>query len=114
MAPRILGLGIRWRRMVSSMPRRLYPQGKSPRYSYKRLGGAGSRSGHGVKEKNFQPPPGIEPRSSARQTCIIQSVDWWMYKKICLNYSDQDRSLALKFQNCLFIRGPFAKFVDWR
>jgi hypothetical protein len=28
--------------------------------------GPHSRSGHGVEEKNSQPPPGIEPRSSAR------------------------------------------------
>jgi hypothetical protein len=41
------------------------PQGKSPRYPLdRRLGRPQTRSGHGVEEKNFQPPPRIEPRSS--------------------------------------------------
>jgi hypothetical protein len=31
-----------------------------------RLGGPQSRSGHGGEEKNSQPPPGIEPRTSDR------------------------------------------------
>jgi hypothetical protein len=40
------------------------PQGKNLRHPLgRRLGGPQSRSGHGVKEKNSQPPPGIEPRS---------------------------------------------------
>jgi hypothetical protein len=44
------------------------PQGKES-YQYpsdRRLGGARSLSGHGVEEKNSQPPPGFEPRSSNR------------------------------------------------
>jgi hypothetical protein len=42
--------------------RPLYPQGKSPRYPLdNRLGGPQSRSGRGGEEKNFNPPPGIEP-----------------------------------------------------
>jgi hypothetical protein len=46
----------------SFMPRPLYPQGKSPWYPFdRRLGGHQSRSGRGGEEKNFQPPPGIEP-----------------------------------------------------
>jgi hypothetical protein len=63
-------LGIRWKRVVSFTPRPLYHQGKSPWYPLdRRLGGARSRSGHGVGEKNSQPPPGIEPRSSDRPAC---------------------------------------------
>jgi hypothetical protein len=61
-APRILDLGTRWRRVVSFTPRPLYPQGKSPWYPLdRRLGGPQSRSGRGGEEKNPQPPPGIEP-----------------------------------------------------
>jgi len=44
------------------MPQLLYPQGKSPWYPFDRgLGGPQSQSGHGVKEKNFQPLLGFEP-----------------------------------------------------
>jgi hypothetical protein len=44
-----------------------YPQGKSLRYPFdRRLGGPQNRSGHGVEERNFQPPAGIEHRSSDR------------------------------------------------
>jgi len=49
---------------VSGQPHALatLPQGKSPWYPlYRRLGGAQSWSGHSVKEKNSQPPPGFEP-----------------------------------------------------
>jgi len=36
--------------------------GNSPWYPLdRRLGGPQSQSGHGVEEKNSQPPPGIEP-----------------------------------------------------
>jgi hypothetical protein len=49
----------------ASRPGRFTPQIKSPRYQFdKKLGGHHSRSGRGVEEKNSQPPPGIEPRSS--------------------------------------------------
>jgi hypothetical protein len=45
-----------------------FTQGKSPRYPLdRRLGGPHSRSGHGIEDKNPQPPPGIEPRSSSPQ-----------------------------------------------
>jgi hypothetical protein len=45
-------------------PAALFP-GKEPWYPLdRRLGGSQSRSGRGGEEKNFQPPPGIEP--------------WWM------------------------------------
>jgi hypothetical protein len=51
--------------VVSFTARPLYPQGKSPWYPFdRRLGGPQGRSGHGVEEKNSQPPPGIETRSS--------------------------------------------------
>jgi hypothetical protein len=60
-APRILDLGSRWRRVVSFTPRPLYSQGKSPRYPLdRRLGGPQSRSGRGGEEKNSNPPPEIE------------------------------------------------------
>jgi len=49
------------------MPRPFYSWEKSPWYPFsRRLGGPQSRSGRGVEEKNSQPPPGIEPRSSDR------------------------------------------------
>jgi hypothetical protein len=61
-APRSLDLGTRWRWVISFTPQPLYPQGKSPWYPLdRRLGGPQSRSGQGGKEKNSQPPPGIEP-----------------------------------------------------
>jgi len=44
--PRIPDLRTRWRRVVSSTPRQLYPQGKSPWYPFdRRLGGLKSRFG---------------------------------------------------------------------
>jgi hypothetical protein len=50
--PRILDLGIRWRWVVSFMPRPLYLQGKSPWYPLeRRLGVPQNRSGRG-EEKN--------------------------------------------------------------
>jgi hypothetical protein len=58
-------LGTRCRWVVSFTPRPLYPQGKNPRYPLdRRLGGPQSRFGHSVEEKNSQPSPGIETRSS--------------------------------------------------
>jgi hypothetical protein len=61
-APHILDLGTRWKRVVSFTSRPLYPQGKNPWYPlYRRLGGPQSRSGRGGKEKNFKPMPSIEP-----------------------------------------------------
>jgi hypothetical protein len=43
------------------------PPGKVPLVPLdRRLGGHHSRSGHGVEERNSQPPPGIETRSSDR------------------------------------------------
>jgi hypothetical protein len=48
--------------VVSFTPRQLYSQGKNPRYPLDR--GLQIRYGHGVEDKNFHLPPGIEPRSS--------------------------------------------------
>jgi hypothetical protein len=61
-APRFLDLGTRWRWLVSFTTRPLCLQGKRFWYPLdRRLGGPQSRSGHGGKEKNSQPPPRIEP-----------------------------------------------------
>jgi hypothetical protein len=54
------------------MPQPLYPQGKSPWYPLdRRLGGPQSRSGHGIEEKNSQPPLGLEARSSSPYSVAI-------------------------------------------
>jgi len=77
-APRILDLNTRWRWTVSFTPRPIYTQKKNPRYPLdRRLGGPKSRSGHGVEEKNSEPPPGFEPQSSDRPA-RSQSV-WLSY-----------------------------------
>jgi hypothetical protein len=61
-APLILDLGTRWRRVVRFTRRLLYPQAKSLWYSLdRRLGGLQSRSGRGGEEKNSQLLPGLEP-----------------------------------------------------
>jgi hypothetical protein len=59
-----------WRWVVSFTHLPLCPQGKSPWYTLdRRLGGPQSRSGYsGVEERNFQPSPGLETRSSDRPT----------------------------------------------
>jgi hypothetical protein len=65
-APRLLDLSTRWRRVVSSTPRPLYPQGKSPWNPLgRRLGGLQSRFESGGEEKNSQPLQRLEPRSSS-------------------------------------------------
>jgi hypothetical protein len=62
LAPRILDLGTRLRRVVSFTPRPVYSQGKSPYYQLvRRLGGPKSRSGRGCEDRNSQPLSGIEP-----------------------------------------------------
>jgi hypothetical protein len=66
-APRILYLGTRWRRVFSSRPGRFTPKERAPGNHW--IGGwvgSKSRSGHGVEDKSFQSPPGFEPRSSER------------------------------------------------
>jgi hypothetical protein len=53
-APRILNIGTRWRRVVSFMPHQLYLGGKSPHYPLDRkVGGPQSRSGRGGEEKTI-------------------------------------------------------------
>jgi len=50
-APRILNLNARWRRVVSSTSRQLYPRGKLLRHSYdRRLSGPQNRFGRGGEE----------------------------------------------------------------
>jgi hypothetical protein len=52
-APRLLNLGTRWRRLISFTLRPLYPQGNRLWYPlFRRLGGPQSRSGRGGEEKN--------------------------------------------------------------
>jgi hypothetical protein len=61
-APRILDLGTRWRRVVSLTPQLIYPKVKSPWYPLdRRLGGPQSRSGRGGEEKNSQLLQRLEP-----------------------------------------------------
>jgi hypothetical protein len=58
-APLILGLGTRWRRVVSFTPGLLYSKEKSPSYPLdRRLGRPQSRCGRRSEEKNSQPLPG--------------------------------------------------------
>jgi hypothetical protein len=64
--------GTRWRLVARFTPRKLYPQGKSPRYTLdRRLGGPQSRSGCGGLVENFEPPAGFEPRSSSPWSVVI-------------------------------------------
>jgi len=64
-APPILNLCTRWRRVVSFTSRLLYSRGRNPRYPlYRRLEESQIRSGRGREEKKQQLVPGIEPRSS--------------------------------------------------
>jgi hypothetical protein len=50
-APRILNLGSKWRRVFSSTPRSFYSRGNRPRYPLnRRLGGTQSRSGRTVEK----------------------------------------------------------------
>jgi hypothetical protein len=73
-APRILDLGTRWRWVISFTPPPLYPQGKSPWYPLdRRMGGLQSRSVHRRKEKNSEPPPGLEPSINQPVTLNVRS-----------------------------------------
>jgi hypothetical protein len=66
-APLILNLGTRWRRVISFTLRSLYPRKKSLRHPVdRRLGGLQSLSGRGGEETKIPslPLPGIEPRLS--------------------------------------------------
>jgi hypothetical protein len=61
-APRILGIGTRWRWVVSCTPRPLYPRERAPGTRW--IGGwVGLRAGveYGGGEKNSQLLPGLEP-----------------------------------------------------
>jgi hypothetical protein len=63
--------------MVSSTPRPLYPQGKSPRYPLdRRLDGPQSRSVHGVEEKNSHSPR----RESNPYHPIVQPIAQSLYR----------------------------------
>jgi hypothetical protein len=58
---RFLGLGTRWKRVVSFTPREFYPYVKSPWCPLeRRMVGPQIRSGRGGEEKNPQPLLGIE------------------------------------------------------
>jgi hypothetical protein len=68
----ILGLANRWRCVVSSTPRPLYPRVKSPLYPLdRRLGRPQSWSRRCGVEKNLLPLPGIEPPSPIPQPVAI-------------------------------------------
>jgi hypothetical protein len=74
---------------LTSRPGRFIPHGKSPWYPLdRRLAGPQSRSGRDGEEKNSQPPPGIEPRSSGRP-----SHSQSLYR---LNYPDSIMSLSAR------------------
>jgi hypothetical protein len=61
-APSILDLGTRWRRVVNFTTRQPYLKGKSPWYPLnKGLDVNQSRSGHSGEEKNSKLLPGLEP-----------------------------------------------------
>jgi hypothetical protein len=67
-APRVLILGIRLRRVVSFTPSQLCSRGKNRRYLLDMgLGGPHSWSERGDDEKKSQPLPGIETQSSSPQ-----------------------------------------------
>jgi len=58
-------------------PDALLPWKKPPVPLDRRMGGPQNRYGRGVKEKNSQPPPGIEPQSSdppARIPAVLEGV----------------------------------------
>jgi hypothetical protein len=60
--PHILELKTRWKWVVSSTPRPLYPQVKRFWYPMdRRVGGPQSQSGHSGEKKNSQPLPWLKP-----------------------------------------------------
>jgi hypothetical protein len=79
-APRILGLGTRWRRVVSYTPRSIYSQGKSSWCPvHKRLGGPQSRSEG--KLITTTPPPrrrirGVEVQLHAFLTLALDGSEF--------------------------------------
>jgi hypothetical protein len=83
--PCILDLGTRWRWVASFTSGPLYPQWKSPWYTFdRRLGGPQSRSGRDGEEKDSQPLLGFEPpinqpvaqRFTSELTQIIDDTDY--------------------------------------
>jgi hypothetical protein len=122
-------LDTRWRWVVSSTPRPLYPQGNRPWYSLvRKLGGSQSLPGRGGEEKNSQHPPWIElcnPDRLARSPalyrlschgpykltikCIINWIFTWLVVDISTDWTvsiwnyKSVRSAALKPQmNCTY------------
>jgi hypothetical protein len=72
-APCILDLGTRWKRVVSFTTRPLYPQEKSPRYPFeRRLSGPQSRCGRVGEEKNSHHPPEIEFPNPNRSVHVLK------------------------------------------
>jgi hypothetical protein len=79
-APRVLDLSTRRKCVIRFTLRQLYPRGKTPQYLLdKRLGEPQSRSGRGVEEKNFQPPPGIELPNPHRLTHTQVKVKFFLF-----------------------------------
>jgi hypothetical protein len=75
-APCILDLTIRWRRMVTFKPRLRCSHGKSHWYpSDRRAGGLQNRSGHGGEDKNSQPLPGLEPPDRPARSPVLYRWD---------------------------------------
>jgi hypothetical protein len=80
-APRIFTSALVGGELSASRPGRFSPQRKSPWYpSDRRLSGPQSRSGRDGEEKNSQPLPGLEPRSSIPwPTATPLSYSAWIY-----------------------------------
>jgi hypothetical protein len=74
----ILGLGTRWRWVVSFTLMPLYLGETVPRYPLdKRLGGPQSRSGRCGAEKNIFPVPGMKPRWASSKPEEVASRPGW-------------------------------------
>jgi hypothetical protein len=94
----ILGLGARWRWVVSFRPLRLYHRGKRSRYPLdSRLAGPQSRSESCGEEKNLA-LPGIEPGSSNPS----------LYR---LNYPDRFKYRSENHLSCIIFR-DFLQYLE--
>jgi hypothetical protein len=86
------------------------PQGKRPWYPLdRRLGESQSRSGRGVEEKNSQPPPGIETRSSDRPvhnipTGNIPKRNWTSPGDVTHNQTDRVLIDKMRHSNILDVQ----------